>query len=265
MEKPKFVIRYAAGSGGHFVGAVAWSLITDFEYAELIEQGGSNTKMVYEQYQNFYRFMDFGPGQQLFKKYINELADSELAIEWFSNFIEFYENPWPAYVATCHANKPVSLLNSIPQSRLINILIDINDFDQVAWNWVLKSYIHFDDSMKTRILAPLVNNLRSQRSVKVPKNYINDLKFVAWCSKFGMQDILTFYTQQVDVNQPSFTIKFTDLINLRSKTSLANRIDEFAEFLNIKLTDSMRVKCQHMLLTYCSKQPLYFPLNYSDY
>ena len=262
FDKPKIFIRYPPGGSGNFIALLVYSLIKDnvtlrdpyYAHAE-----NPNTYGLYHNWNNQHVDMTF-------LRYIKS-ADSNLdqAKTWIQNNYNFYTTPDSAYVAHTHAEYPDAIMLSCNNSKLINIVFDNSDCDQLAYNWIKKCYINHRSWAIVNGQLEFIKT-KYNKLLDIPSKSMNnqtDIKLLTYIQRYATENYnVRYQTYQPRVDFPKFDINFTDIASKKIIDILNNLI----EFLNIPVTDKRKTNAVGLINRYADAQiPVPWKLNINEY
>jgi len=215
MYKSKIFVRYVPGSSGNFVSLVLHALMAPVSLIESNRAHKNNYD--YNKYHNFATVTQ-DPTFQIHTRYPAYKPVSK-SVEWLQNNVEFYNTPLPAYIAHTHSVNPDALVKAF-DAKLVNISFGEHDLDQIAYNWITKSCIIYE---QWESITYNSNNIKNKynRLLDTKVDY-GDLKLLTYIQKFGADHFnYTHHNFMYDV----FTIKFADIMDGALVNCLENLID----------------------------------------
>lgn len=245
LTKPKFFIRYPGGGSGHFLSLLLVALVRDITMTELYR--GHKDSRLYNRYHNWQQQWN----DTLFKNYTNTVSDE--GTEYIQQRYKFYPTPDPYYIVHTHATNPDSILGAFDQTRLINVTFTPDDVDQLAYNWIHKSYfLHRQWHLMELGLEKIKS--RYNKLMHVPKRSLNnetDPKLLTYIQKYSSEYGLEKYLNYLpSTASPIFEIKFADIASKK----LIESIDALIEFLTIDVEPYRRANAIKMINNYADAQ-----------
>ena len=245
LTKPKFFIRYPAGGSGHFLSLLLVALVRDITMTESYR--GHKDLRSYSRYHNWQQQWTDIP----LRSYTNTVSDE--GTEYIRQQYKFYPTPDPYYIVHTHANNPDSILSAFDQTRLINVTFTPNDMDQLAYNWICKSYfLHHQWYLMELGLEKIKS--RYNKLMHVPKGSLNnetDLKLLTYIQKYSSEHGLEKYQNYMpSTNIPIFEIKFADIASKK----LIKFIDALIDFLAIPVEPNRKENVINMINNYADSQ-----------
>jgi hypothetical protein len=264
-DKTKFFIRATSGSSMHFIGAVIWSLITN-QIIVLTEKNKAlieSRKM--NQYHNFVKFWDYSTNQQNHMQHTETDIDLEESIQFFKNSIEFYDSPYPAYVVFTHAKNPDPQIMAFTNTKLINITFTDYDYDQQAYNWLIKTGINQKDVLKRHLqrFQNKFNKLKNITIDSIPLDSPQHHRLLTYIYKFAtVEHKQKFMNAAFSDSYPQFNIKFSDITNGK----FADQLDDLINFIGIETSQKRKDETIAMINEYASAQTAVpWTLDINDY
>lgn len=282
----KVVVRHSPGAGGHFIAALACNLIEPVD-SKITLEGSAHNHNVYSSHN--YDALAHGDvltrnaeQTDLFKYYTEEeyhQADPtrQLGIQWFKDnlvidpkgYLTAFGQEW--HFIRTHSRVLDSLIPAldIDDTRLINITITDADIDQLCYNFVIKTIATNPNWAQERADDCLPGfqhwypnkTLTFEQIDHAVKN--KDIKFLSWVIKTSWKNDWDKYPQYRPPKEfKVFNISWEEI----TSTSLVNRLDELAEFLDIKLDGYARHNATEFVNEYAAAQkPVPFAISIDDY
>lgn len=250
----KILIRYIGGSSGRFLGLLIKSftvpvkLINPYFAHRNSEIFRHSTMTKINDSDDLYKYS----GYHLTK------VSSEDAVKWWKENLKFDESS-DIIVADSHIPDPKYLLKAHPDVKLINVVFNESDIDQICYNFVtkLKTDELFDFTKMTKLFCKLLN-------VDWQVD-INDIKLISWMFKYSNEkfDIPKMF---MDVAQSCTTehinVEFSDIASKR----IIDKLDFIANFVGVTLTDERRKNAIELVEIYANAQiTVHWPLLPDDY
>jgi hypothetical protein len=233
--KPKIFVRYRPGASGNFIAmllTILYQGLPDRQDWSSMHQDPSGFDRIY--------------GSHNFK---NQALDSEFfertayrgvrpdTVAWMQNQYKFYPTQDPIYVIPTHAMNPNSLLTAWNCTKIINILVQPADYDQIAYNFVTKYVV--PDPLHTGFAGVLAE---AQTQAPGMLDHV-DVETFDWDNvQLACQIYRTAWRQDNDrfnnmpVAGPSFDINFNEIFT----GSIGNRLDALINFVEIQVNSNNR-------------------------
>jgi hypothetical protein len=243
MDKLKIFVRYEPGAGGHFISLLILSLVIDIE--------------IKEKWRGHTNINDINHGHNFetqwtpeFRQYTGIEINLDESIQWIKKNFKFYDIDNPLYVIHTHCDNPEPLLKAFTNTKLINIIHQDENINQMAYNWVIKSCLYHNqwrfNRGKLKYIQTNFNRLNDLPLNEI--DLIRDLKLCTYLQKFG-----TLHNNYaVNNSNDVFNITFNDIMTGK----LIEQLDDIIKFLNIEVNDSRKSKVVKMIEEYASSQRL---------
>lgn len=259
-SKTKIFVRYTGGASGHFVGCLCWMLLTKEPIVLLRPNTAANEMPRFEQYQNLITFRDFGEKNKRLAEIMNsENGDIESKIQWVHDNIEWHNSPHNFYLTCVHAPYPDPLLYAFKNTKLLNISINKNNIDQLAFNLATKALPVNDVKIFGNFYKRALGVLKIYKEIDQSLVSIQDLKFQSWVYKMTVP-FDKFIPEIACPGIPTFNIAFNDLTN----GILIQRLPELADFLEVELTIKIHVEAIKFIKLYSASQ-VPVPWNFDEF
>ena len=137
--KPKIFVRYRPGASGNFVAVLLSILYKGLsERTEWTDMHRDSRD--FDRIYSSHNFKNQALDSEFFERtaYLGMKPDT---IKWMQSQYEFYPTTDPIYIIPTHAMNPNSLLAAWDCTKIINILVQPADYDQIAYNFVTKYVI----------------------------------------------------------------------------------------------------------------------------
>lgn len=278
----KVVVRHSPGAGGHFVTALAHTLLMPIDL-RVSETGSAHNHNVYSSHN--YDALAHGsivtrdPNMmKQFEHYTQEdyhqaHPDATDGIQWFKDHLKFnskgiltaYGKEW--HFVRTHARVLDSLLPAIgDDARLINITIADTDIDQLSYNFVIKTILPNSNWAKERAddcLIPLHYWYPNKHVAiaQLEEAVLNkDVKFLNWAIKYAW--LKSWEKYQRYIPEQAFNISWQEILD----RSIVNRLDKLAEFLGITLDGYAKHNAVEFINNYVAAQTTVpYTLSIDDY
>ena len=245
LIKPKIFIRYPHGGSGHFLALLLVACVRDVHMTE--SHRGHRDLYLYNRYHNWQQQWT----DQQFKNYTNTVSVE--GIDYIQQRYKFYPTPDPYYIVHTHANNPDSILSAFEQAKLINIIFTPDDIDQLAYNWIHKSYfLHREWHLMELGLERI--KLKYNKLLHIPSGSLNndtDPKLLTYIQKystdFGQEKYLNYVPS---TNAPMFNIKFSDIASKK----LINSVDDLFKFLDVPIESTRKMNVINLINSYADSQ-----------
>lgn len=262
-DKTKIFIRSTHGASIHFIGAVIWCLITDSKIVLKEKDKALFESTQINKFHNFEKFWHYGEYQNKFQNYTLETINLEESIHWMKKEVEFYPCKFDHYVAFIHAINPDSVMLAFENTRLINITYTEDDFDQMSFNWLIKTGLNNKLALK-RNLVNVQNTYNKLKDINPDVlDSSTDLKFLTYINKLsanrGRAKLTNF---QFAHHYPHFDIKFSDIMS----GELVNQLTDLISFIGIDVSQERKDSVIKLINDYVAAQTLVpWKLDINDY
>lgn len=270
MSAPKVIIRYFIGSSGKFITSLIQSLI---EPIDLVE--AHRAHLNFEHYR-FHTYTRPGMDMSIYDRYTTKIDQTEQELESGAEY--FRQNiVWdidyqtgkepPFYILSCHAYNPEPMLRGIDNSRLVNITFDLDDLDQISYNWITKNVI--EDRNQQDFVAMLrflsdrwPRQLPPLRMEDIRWDDVEQLTFINKFLNLHTSYVFNQVSKKLSTDPRSFNIAFKDIASRR----IVNQLDEIADFVGITISAERRQNAVKLIDKYSAAQkPVPWGLKLEDY
>lgn len=256
-NKLKIFVSYPPGAGGQFMCLLIISLQNAIS---LIDKSSGHPQIP---------LINLGkdPGIQFSKDFLTHTAtdvDINNSSKWLLENFKFYDIDRNYYTIHCYLKNLKVITETWPEAKIINILVDNSDLDQLYYNFVTKSMPTHNEWY---LLKPWILRIREQYNklhwvdINNMYKYHNDIKLCCYIMKFGRPSANPWTQQKISLER-CYWIKFQDMFN----KNLVGYIDELIDFLGIEVTAERKESTIQMINDYANAQKVVpWKLNLEDY
>lgn len=244
MDKLKIFVRYFPGSSGHFISILLLTLTQDIRVKEM-HRGHLNID-------DISRGHNFGTQwSPTFTQLTAVDIDLESSVKWIQQNFKFDDIDQLYYIVHTHAINPEPLLLAFDNTKLINISINDEHSDQLAYNWVTKScFLHSQWDILNQGLQLIHQQYNKLKDVPVVDQKTN-LKILTYIQKFQVENARNNFNQ-FDSGKLSntLTIKFDDIMS----GQLAEELDRIIDFIGVTVTPERKSRAIELIAKYAKAQ-----------
>jgi hypothetical protein len=254
-NKPQVFVRYPLGASGYFLSTLILALTTKVQLVNS-KLGHSNGYILYknnnfiEQYHdtqfNYYSFND-RPDSEITHKALTD------ATAYFTNKFKFKKTKYPIHVIPTHARCPSGILQAFNNTFLINVDVTAADLEQIAYNWVTKSLLKYDerwDVIDSHIKYIQLTHPTKLQDVTVDTIDRTDVKFLTYLARFGFDESQLIAYKQTSITSSAHSINFADIVN----KNIINQLDEIADHIGVTITNENRENAISIINQYADAQ-----------
>lgn len=254
-KKPKIFVRYTMGASGLFVSTLLMSLVKPVELQDKHNFHGHNNTEDYFSHNNF--LLQWTKYRQDFAHGLVDHRDIDQSISWVRERFFFTESPWPIYVIPTHATNVQPFLTAFDNTKLVNIVVQENELEQVGYNWIKKAVHRYEPNQEA--LTNFISSFRYKYPMKkIPQIDLDnlqdeDLKFLTYVYKFtvGQQIIQKYNKFALDISPDRiFNIDFADIASKK----LLLYLKDVCEFLEISANNERIENAHNLIETYARAQ-----------
>jgi hypothetical protein len=246
MTKPKIFVRYSPGASGHFIATLIFSLQRPLRLKNPLS-GHENADLLasWHNFNNQFNNTEFNRNTTIG-------VDLQKSTNYIKENFKFDDdaNPYQFFVIHTHVVNPDPLINAYEKSKLINIVTDDDDSNQLAYNFVIKNVIPHSWQTRKSLVEHFKNN-NPNKLINLTAESIKptDVKLLTYLEKFSQERKIkqrAFHK----VNYEHFEIKWKDIVD----KTLITKLDALCEYLQIELTDAKRSLATTLINQYADAQ-----------
>ena len=254
-NKPKVFVRYPLGASGYFVSTLVMALTANVRLVNS-KLGHSNGYILYknnnfiEQYRDTqfaYHSFNVRPNSEITPTALTE------ATTYFVNKFKFEKTKYPIHVIPTHARCPSGLLQAFNNSYLVKIVVEADDLEQIAYNWVTKSLLKYDE--RWDVIELYIKRIQLMHPTKLQGVTVDtidrtDIRFLTYLARFGFDEAQLIAYNQTPIMSGAHTINFADIVN----KNIINQLDGIAEHIGVSITDDNRENAVSIINQYADAQ-----------
>jgi hypothetical protein len=258
-DKPKFFVRYAAGSGGHFLSL----LIIALQYPVTLKEHHRGHSQINEINvgHNFGRQWDLK-----IDLYLSTRVNEQTGVRWLLNNFSFTDTHRDFYVIHTHAISFKPILAAWSDSKVITIWNTAEEAQQLAYNYVSKSELSKTDNLSD--IAVRIKRIQKAHGklTNIDTNDVLNLSAIKNNTQLYSYIILhssppskQTYENHGDTDR-LLGIAFSDIFNGNHK----NFLDKLIDFLGFSVSEKAYLNALSMIQQYSAAQtkiPWSLPIN----
>ena len=256
-NKPKVFVRYPLGASGYFVSTLTLAL-TARVWLINSKLGHSNGYILFKNNNFLEQYSD----TQFIHHSFNVRPDSEItpaalteATTYFSNKFKFKKTKYPIHVIPTHARCPGGLLQAFDNSYLINIIVEVDDLEQISYNWVIKALLKYDERVYWDVIESYIKRIQLMYPTKLQDVTVDtidrtDIRFLTYLARFGFDEIQLTAHNQTPIMSDAYSINFADIVN----KNIINQLDEIADHIGVTITNENRENAISIINQYANAQ-----------
>lgn len=245
---PKVFVRHIGGSGGGFIITLLRSFSTGTTHLSNAYVGHHNQEYLTSVQEH--NFHNHGGDQVLY----STTETLENKIDHVKKKYFFSSTDYPFFVCHTHVPDPDPLMLAFENTKLINILFEPFELDQIIYNFVTKIFLE-DSKLFAELIARLKKQIPDQFTEQDTLNSLvkNTDRMVKLVKIANQSNIKNFLNHKYEFSYPKLDIKFSDIRN----KSIINQLDQIAEFVEVELTEERKYNAIQMINQYANNQKHY--------
>jgi hypothetical protein len=251
----KVLVRYVGGSSGRFISLLLQSFTLP---VKLVKPNFAHYNSEIFRNHNMTR-INTGSDIYVYGGFNINPSIQDYAVNWWGENLKFNPTDEPLIVLDSHIPNPLYLLKAHTDVKLVNIVFDDNDVDQICYNFITKlgSDVNFN-------IGDMVDLFSKLLSLKEPVDK-SDIKLACWLYKYSSEQYninQRFNYISNTISNDHININFSDITN----KNIINKLDEIADFIGISLPNDRRENAKELVETYTNAQvTVPWPLLRNDY
>lgn len=243
------------GASGYFVSTLMLSLTAKVQLINS-KLGHSNGYILYKNN----NFLEQYCNTQFNHHSFNVRLDSEItstalteAATYFSNKFKFKKTKYPIHVIPTHARCPSGLLQAFDNSYLINIVAEADNLEQIAYNWITKALLAYDEYWD--VIESYIKHIQLMHPTKLQDVTVDtidrsDVRFLTYLARFGFDETQLTAHNQTPIMSGAHSINFSDIVN----KNIINQLDEIADHIGVTITNENRENAIRIINQYADAQ-----------